>query len=114
MSAFHDAIALDQIHALERNVQASIVGVPQQHELAATAIGFDLAKSLELADAVIDVHDEVAGFEFREVAEEAGSANFLAGALDGGSAFKEIGVAQQGDLGVGKCNTFGEWRTDEQ
>src|SRR4029077_4562433 len=110
---FHHAIALDQVHALEWNVEASIVGVTQQHEFAATAVGFDLAQALELADTMIDVHDEVTGLEFGEVAEEAGGADFLAGALDGWRALEKVGVAQQRDLGVGKGNAFGEWGADQ-
>ena len=61
MGAFDDAIALHQVHALERDVEARIVGVAQQHEFAAMAVRFDLAQSFELADAVVDVDDEVAG-----------------------------------------------------
>ncbi len=45
------------------------------------AVGLDLAEAFELADAVIDVDDVVAGLEFGEIAEEAGGADFAAGAV---------------------------------
>ena len=112
--AFDDAIALDQVHALERDVEASVVGVAEEHEFAAAAVGFDLAEAFELADAVIDVDDEVAGLEFGEIAEEAGGADFAAGAIDGGGDFEEIGVAEERELGVGKSDAFGEGRANEQ
>jgi len=112
MGAFYHAIALDEVHALERNVQAGVIGVAQQHEFAAPAIRFNLAEAFELADAVIDVNDEVTGLELCEIAEEAGGADFLAGTLDRRRALEKIGVAQQRDLGVGKRNTFGEWGAD--
>ena len=37
-----------------------------------TAVGFDEAQALELADTVIDVDDVVAGLEFGKIGEEAG------------------------------------------
>ncbi len=60
MSAFDDAIALHQVHAFERNVEARVFGVPQQHEFAAAAVRLDLAQTLELADAVVHVDHKVA------------------------------------------------------
>jgi len=55
MRAFYDAIALHQIHALEGNVEARVLGVTQEHEFTAAAIRFDLAQTLELTDTMIDV-----------------------------------------------------------
>ena len=66
LGTFDDAIALDQIHAFERNVESRVIGKTQQHELAATAVGFDEAKPFELADAVINVDDVVAGFGVKD------------------------------------------------
>ena len=106
--AFYDAIALDQIHAFERNVEARIFGVTKEHEFATAAIGFDEAETFELADAVIDVDDEIAGLKFGEIAEEAGGANFAAGAFDSGSNVKKIGIAVEGEFGVGKRNAVGK------
>ena len=112
--AFDDAVVLDEVHALERNVEARVVGVLEEHEFAAAAVGFDLAKAVELADAVIDVDDVIAGLELGEIAEEAGGANFSAGALDGRSDVEEIGVAEEGDARFGKGDAFGERGADEQ
>jgi len=53
--------SLYQIHALQRNVQARIFGISQQHELATAAVRLDLSKPFELTDAVVHVDDEVAG-----------------------------------------------------
>ena len=114
LGAFDDAIALDEVHAFERNVEAGVVEIAEEHEFAAAAVGLDLAEAFELADAVIDVDDVVAGFEFGEIAEEAGGANFAAGAFDGGSGFEEIGVAEEGELGVGKSDAFGERRAHQE
>ncbi len=114
MVAFHDAIVLDEVHALERNVEAGFVGVFEEHEFAAAAVGFDLAETIELADAVVHVDDEVAGLELGEIAEETGGANFSAGALDGGSDVEEIGVAEKGDARFGESDPFGKRRADEQ
>src|SRR5260370_9512954 len=97
MRAFKHAVALDQIHALEGNVEARILGVTEQHELAAMTVGFNLAEAFELADAVVDVNDEVAGLELGKIAEQAGGADFAAGTLDGGSAGAQGGRAFNGD-----------------
>ena len=112
MGAFDDAIALHEVHALEGDVEARVVGVSQQHEFAAAAVGVDLAQAFELADTVIDVDDEVAGLEFGEIAEEAGGANFAAGAIDGGGDFEEIGIAEKRELRVGKGHAVGERARD--
>ncbi len=114
MVAFDDAVVLDQVHALEGNVQAGFVGVFEQHEFAATAVGLDLPQAIELADAVVDVHDEIAGLEFGKIAEEAGGANLAAGALDGWGDVEKIGVAEKRDAGVGESDAFGERRANQQ
>src|ERR1700676_63899 len=114
MHAFDDAIALHQVHAFERNVEAGIVGVTQEHELAAASVGLDQAEAFELADAVIDVDDEVSGFQVGEIAEEAGGANFAAGAIDGGGDVEEISVAEECKRGIGKGDAFGERRANEE
>ncbi len=98
MSTFDDAIALDEVHALEGNVETGVVGVTEQHEFAATAVGFNLAQAIELADAVVDVHDEIAGLEIGEIAEESGGANLAGGPLDGGSDVEEVRVAEERDV----------------
>src|SRR5262249_4844086 len=109
-----NAVALDEIHALERDVETSVVGIAEEHELAAAAIGFDLAQAIELTDAVIDVHDVVAGLQIGKVAEETGGANLAAGALDGGQDVEEVGVAEESDLGVRKRHALREGRTNQQ
>src|SRR5438552_1943619 len=53
------AIALHEVHALERNVESRVLRVTQQHELAASAVRFALAKAFELADAMIHVDDKL-------------------------------------------------------
>jgi len=70
---------LHEVHALERNVESRVLRVTQQHELTATAVGFDLAKAFELADAVIHMDDEIAGFKIGEVTEESRRADLLPG-----------------------------------
>ena len=94
LRAFDDAIALHQVHALQRNVESRVFLIAQQHEFAAPPIGFDLPQTLELPDAVIHVDDVVAGLEVRKVAEESGRADFLAGPLDGRRCLKQIGIAE--------------------
>src|SRR5229473_2699661 len=114
MSAFADAITLYQVHAFEGDVEARVVGILEQHELAAMSAGLDLAKSLELADAVIDVDDVVARFQFGEIAEETGGANFAARAFDCGSDVEKIGVAEERDVRFRKGDAFGEGCANQQ
>src|SRR5260370_5105949 len=108
MRAFEHAVALNQVHAFQGNVEACIVGVLQQHELAAMSAGCDLPKSLELADAVIDVDDIVAGLQLGKIAEETGSANFAAGALDRGCDVEQIGVTKKREPRVGTRDALSE------
>jgi hypothetical protein len=77
------------------------------------AIGFDLAEALELADAVIDVHDEVPRLELGEIAEEAGSANLTARPLQRWRDFEQVRVAEQRDVRIGKGHAFGKRRPDQ-
>src|SRR5882757_1815400 len=107
------AIALHEVHALERNVEACVLGVAQQHELAAAAVGFDLAKAFELADAVIHMNDKIAGFKISEIAEESRRADFFAGTLDAWSDVKEIGIAVKGERRIGKRDAVGKRRANE-
>jgi hypothetical protein len=44
----------------------------QQHEFAVRALDSYLAKTVELADAVVHMDDKIARLEIREIAEEAG------------------------------------------
>jgi len=60
------------------------------------------------------MHDEVAGLELGEIAEETGGADLAAGPFDGGSNVEEIGVAEKGDARLGKSDALGEWSADEQ
>src|ERR1700730_1192859 len=113
MCAFDDAVALHQIHALERNVQARVFGITQQHEFASTPIGFDLPKTFELADAVIYVHNKIAGPEFGKVREEAAGAHLAAGTFDGGRDIEKIGVAVQSELGFRECGALWKRRTNQ-
>src|ERR1700726_3444489 len=114
MGAFENTITLNEIHAFQGNVKARVVGIFQQHELAAVSAGFDLAKSLELPDAVIDVDHIVAGLQLGKVAEETGSANLAAGPLDCRSNVEKIGVAKKRKPSVRKRDAFREGRADQQ
>ena len=114
MGAFEDAIRLDEVHAFEGNVQAGIFSVFQQHEFAAVAAGFDLAKSFKLADAVVHVDHVVAGFQLCKIAEETGGANLATGTLDGRGDVEKIGVAKECEAGFRKRDTFGEGRANQQ
>src|SRR2546430_11502567 len=107
------AIALHEVHALERNVEARVIRVTQQHELTATAVGFDLAKAFELAYAVIHMDDKVAGLKIGEIAEESRRADFFAGTLDAWGDVKEIGIAVKGERRVGKRDAVGKRRANE-
>ncbi len=114
MRALEHAVSLNEVHAFEGNVEARIVGVSQQHELAAMAVGFDLAKPLELPDAVIHMDHIVAGLQLGKIAEETGSANFAAGPLDRGCDVEEIGVAEKREPNIGKRDAFREGGADQQ
>ncbi len=62
MRALEHAIVLHQIHTLQGHVQPRVVGVLEEHELAAMAPGCNLPESFELPDAVVHVHNKIAGF----------------------------------------------------
>ncbi len=114
MRALDDAITLDKVHALERDVEARILGIAKEHEFAAPAVRLDLAQTLELPDTVIHVHNKVAGLQLGKVAEEAGGADFSARAVESRSDLEEISVAVQGDLCFGKGRAVRERRAHEQ
>src|SRR5260370_7578047 len=113
MRALEHAVTLNEIHALEGNVEAPLSGILQQRELAAMPAGFDLAKPLELADAVVHVNYVVAGLQLGKIAEETRGANFAAGSVDRGRNVKKIGVTKKREPGVGKGDAFGEGRANE-
>src|SRR5580692_1075267 len=112
MSALDDTIALHQVHALERNVQARVLGVPQQHEFAAASVRLDLAETLELADTVVHVDDKVARLEFGEIAEEAGGANLAAGAVQRRRDLEEVRIPKQREFRFWERYSVGEGRAD--
>src|SRR5262249_16968108 len=62
---------------------------------------------------VIDVDDEVAGLQLGKIAEESGSANLSAGALEGGRDFKEVGMAEKRDASVGESYACREGSTEQ-
>ncbi len=62
--------ALHQIEALHGNEQLVVGRVAELHELLRVGTHFDSFQPDEDADAVIDVHDEVANLEIAEVREE--------------------------------------------
>ncbi len=113
LRAFHDAVALHQVHALEGDIQARVIGVAQEHELAAAALGFDQAQAFELADAVIHVNDVIAGLQFREVCKKAAGANLAAGAFNSRGYVEQIGIAVDGELGVWKGDSLAKGRADQ-
>ena len=114
MRALKHAITLHQVHAFERNIQAGIIRVLQKHELATVSAGFDLAKALELADAVIHVDHVVAGLQLGKIAEETGGANLAAGPLDSGCDIEQVRMAKKCEPGIGKRDAFRERRADQQ
>src|SRR5580704_14076524 len=114
MRAFDDAIALHQVHALERNVEAGVFGVAEQHEFATAAVGFDLAETLELADTVIDVDYEIAWLEFREIAEETGGADFATRAVQRWSDLEEVGIAVERELRLRERYAVGKRGADQE
>src|SRR5258707_12048154 len=99
MRALEHAVPLNEIHTFEGNVEARIFGILQQHELAAMSAGFDLAKPLELADAMVHMDNVVAGLQLGKIGEEAGRANFAAGPVDRGRDVKKIGVTKKREPG---------------
>jgi hypothetical protein len=113
MNAFDDAIALDEIHAFERNVKASVFGVAEKHEFAAASLGFDEAEAFKLTDAVIDVNDKIAGLQLGEITEETRGANFAAGTFDGGSNVEKVTITVKSDLGFRKGNAGGKRGAEE-
>ena len=107
-------VFLDEVEARERDVESRVLRVMQEHEFAGRAFDGYLAQAVELADAVVDVDDVIAGFEIGEIAEEAGGFWARPGALRGRSQrFEEIGVAIDSEIYFGKHDTFAEGRFDQ-
>src|SRR5215470_18470274 len=113
MHAFKHAVTLHEVHAFERHVEPRILGVAQQHELATMTIRLDLTKSFELPDAVVHVHDKVARFEFRKIAEKAGCPNLAAGPFDRGGNVEKVCVPVNREIGFRKRDAFGEWSSNQ-
>src|SRR5260370_3919928 len=106
MRALHYAVTLNEVHAFQRNVETRIVGVLQEHELAAMPVGFDLTKSLELPDAVVHMDHIIAGLQFGKIAEETRSANFAAGPFDPGRDINKGGMTEKRKPGISNRDTF--------
>src|SRR6266850_673204 len=113
MRTLEHTVVLDQIHSLQRDIKPRVVGVFEEHELAAMPVGFDQAKPFELTDAVVHVHDEIAGLQLGEVAEEAGGSNLAAGALDGWRDVEEIRMAVESQLSFRKRDAFRKRRANQ-
>jgi len=77
--------------------------------------GLDLAKSLELADTMINVDHVVAGLQLGKIAEETGSAKFCGwGRSTVGRNVEEIGMSEKGKASIGKGDAFGEGCANQQ
>ena len=64
------AVFLDQVEPLDRHEQLVVAGVAELHELLGGIADADLLEPDELADAVIDVDDEVADLEIAKVGKK--------------------------------------------
>ena len=105
---FDGAIVLHQVHALERHVEAGVVGVAQQHEFAAPAVAFDRLQSLKLADAVVDVDHVVARLQLGKIAVEAGALGAGARALFARDGLEQIAIAVEDQAQIGNDEAFGQ------
>ena len=108
--ALDGAVALHQVEPLERNVEARVVRIAQAHEFAARAAVFDLMQSLELADAVVDVDDVVAGLQLGKIAEEAGRLGAALASRPAGMVSNNVPGPEDGDARIEKHDAIGEWR----
>ena len=63
-------VLLDEVEPLDRHEQLVFAGVAKLHELLRLEADVDALEADEEPDAVIDVDDEVAGFQIAEVREE--------------------------------------------
>ncbi len=68
--AIDAAVFLDQVEALDRDVQLGIILIGQEHEFLRSLREIDSFQPLEPADAVIDVDDAIAGLEISEIGNE--------------------------------------------
>ena len=110
---FDGVVGVDQVHALERNVQAGIVGVSQQHEFAAPAVAFDRLQSLKLADAVVHVDDVVARLQIGKIAVEAGGLGARARALLSRHGLEQVAIAVEDQMQIGNDEAFGKRRAEQ-
>ena len=63
-------VLLDQVEPLDRDEELVVAGVAELHELLRLEPDVDPLEPDEHADAVVDVHDEIADLEIAEVGQE--------------------------------------------
>src|SRR5262249_38024628 len=79
----------------------------------APAVRFNLAQTFELADAMINVHNKIAGLQVRKIAEESRRANLLAGSLNARKHVEQIGIAIHRERCIRKGDAFPERRANQ-
>ena len=92
------AVAGQELDVLHRQEQAVVAGVEDLQAIVRRARRLDGAQAGEAADAVVDVHDEIAGREARHFGQRVGGALALAAGADEAVA-EHVLVADDGDVG---------------
>ena len=102
-------VLLHQVEALNRHEQLVVAVVAQLEELVRGVADADLLQADELADAVVDVHDQVADLEIAQVGEERrGQRPFARRAAAMAILFEDVAFGVQGQAGIGETHAAGE------
>ena len=95
-------VSLDEIHPLERHIEPRILRVAQQHELSAPPVRLDLPQPFELPNAVIHVHDVIAGLQRGKVRQKTRRLLLPARPLERQRNVKQVCVSVESELRAGK------------
>jgi hypothetical protein len=68
--SLHRRISRNKIESFDRHEKLRVFGVDEKHELAAGTARVDRLQRIESTDAVINVHDVVAGFQIAKIGDE--------------------------------------------
>jgi hypothetical protein len=102
-------VLLDEVEPLDRHEQLVVAVVPQLEELVRAVADADLLQADELADAVVDVDDEIAHLQVAQVREEGRRGGFLARrAAPLPIVVEEIGLGVDGDAAAGEADAVRE------
>ncbi len=108
-------VLLHQVEALDRDEQLVVAVIAQLEELVRRVADADLLQADELADAVVDVDDEIADLEIAEIREERRRQRALARRAAAVTVlFEDVGFGVEREGGVGQAHSAAERADGDQ